>query len=181
MDLQDFNVDTLYCEDLAATPIEQLLLEAEVQYANGSDRAESLLLKAFQLAPESLTVLIGLYRYYFYQHRHDEALFIAMQLLDCVAPRIHFPAAWRNLRDIHLAQGVMISFSFVRFYLLALKAAGSLQLQLGQHQEGLDMLRKVITMDSADRLGTRHLLNTLERVSAEIIPFPIPATKEIQA
>lgn len=174
MDLQDFNVDTLYCEVLTATPVEQLLLEAEIQYANGSDRAEPLLLKAFQLAPESLTVLIGLYRYYFYQHRHDEALFIAMQLLDCVAPRINFPAAWRNLRDIHLAQGVMISFSFVRLYLLALKAAGYLQLRLGHYQEGLDMLRKVIAMDSADRLGARQLLNTVDRQSAEIIPFPAP-------
>jgi hypothetical protein len=99
-------------------------------------------------------------------------LFISLQLLDCVAPRINFPSAWRNLRDIHLAQGVMISFSFVRFYLLSLKAAGYLNLRLGHLEEGVDMLSKGIAMDNADRLGARQLLATLERPSADIIPFP---------
>ncbi len=176
MDLQDFNVDTLYFEDTPNAVVEQLLAQAAERYATGD--AESVLLQAYQRAPENLSVLVGLYRFYFYQHRYDDALFIAQQLLACVAPRIDFPSSWRNLRNSHLAQGVMISIGFVRFYLLALKAAGYIQLRLGDFQEGGDMLRKVIEMDAADRLGAKILIEMLDRNSAEVIQFPLKVSKE---
>lgn len=176
MDLQDFNVDTLYFEESQNPDVDQLLSKAAAQY--GTPSAETCLLQAYQLAPGNLSVLVGLYRFYFYQHRYEDALFVAQQLLTCVAPRIDFPDNWRNLRTSHLAQGVMISIGFVRFYLLALKATGYVQLRLGEFQEGGDMLRKVIEMDAADRLGAKLLIDMLDRNSADIIPFPVKASKE---
>lgn len=176
MDLQDFNVDTLYFEAPATPDIDDLLAQASLAYGKGG--AESHLLRAYALAPEHLSVLVGLYRFYFYQHRYQEALFIAQQLLQVVAPRIGFPDHWRNVRTLHLEQGVMLSIGFVRFYLLALKAAAYVQLRLGAFQEGKDMLRKIVELDSADRLGAKHLLAMLDNNSADVIPFPGKASKE---
>lgn len=183
MDLQDFNVDTLYFENTDNATVAQLLSQAtdllQGDLESPSYRsAETKLLQAYQYAPDNLSVLIRLYRFYFYQHRHEDALFIAQQLLASVAPRIDFPAHWRNLRSAHLAQGVMTSIGFVRFYLLTLKGAGHLQLHLGEHAEGIAMLRKVVEMDSADRLGARQLLETLPPPAGSTESLPIQASND---
>lgn len=176
MDLQDFNVDTLYFENDHNNIINTLLSKAAAAYASGD--AERFLLQAYRLAPTHLSVLVGLYRYYFYQHRYEDALHVAEQLLSAVAPRIEFPEHWRQLQTDHLGQGVMISIGFVRFYLLVLKAAAYVQLRLGNFQEGVDMLRKVTELDSADRLGAKILLDILNQNSAEVLHFPVMALKE---
>lgn len=176
MDLQDFNLETLYFNDLTDTAVVQWL--AQAAQCTDSETVESRLLQAYQRAPDNLSVLVGLYRHYFYQQRHEDALFIAQQLLACVAPRIDFPSNWRNLRSAHLAQGVMISIGFVRFYLLTLKANGYLQLHLGEREDGTAMLHKVIEMDAADRLGARHLLETLQGPHGDILFKPGQVSKK---
>lgn len=170
MDLQDFNVETLYFNDLTDTAVEQWL--AEAAQSVDCEAVESRLLQAYQRAPDNVSVLVELYRHYFYQQEYEDALFIAQQLLACVAPRIDFPSNWRNLRSTHLAQGVMISIGFVRFYLLTLKANGDLQLRLGERDDGTAMLHKVIEMDAADRLGAKHLLETLQGKHADTLSAP---------
>ena len=52
--------------------------------------------------------------------------------------------------------------TLVRFYLLALKGAGELNLRLGNMDLGIQMLEKVVELDSEDRLGVTALLNTVE-------------------
>lgn len=167
MDLQDFRLETLYFNDLTDATVEQWL--AEAAQSTDSEQVESRLLQAYQRAPAHLPVLVDLYRHYFYQQRHEDALFIAQQLLACVAPRIDFPSNWRNLRSTHLAQGVMTSIGFVRFYLLTLKANGYLQLQLGEREDGAAMLRKVMEMDAADRLGARRLLEGIQGTPGDTV------------
>ena len=71
MDLLDFSDCELYFDVPMPAAAEQLLAQASAEY--GDPSAETALLRAHLLAPENLTVLVGLYRYYFYQHRLDDA------------------------------------------------------------------------------------------------------------
>ena len=71
MDLLDFSDCELYFDVPMPAAAEQLLAQASAEY--GDPSAETALLRAHLLAPENLAVLVGLYRYYFYQHRLDDA------------------------------------------------------------------------------------------------------------
>ena len=79
MDLLDFNDCKLYFEDPLPAAAEALLALAAREY--GEPSAELALLRAHLLAPDNLTVLVGLYRYYFYQHRLEDALQVAERAL----------------------------------------------------------------------------------------------------
>ena len=159
MDLQDFEGQKLYFDDEVPADVEQLILSASEQYSKGG--AESCLIKAYEMAPTNLTVLVALYRFYYYQHRYQDALRIAYESRAAVADEIEFPPHWRELNFSDLANGVLHSFTVVRFYLLALKGAGYLNLRMGNIQEGVAMLNKVIELDNNDRLGARVLLQAM--------------------
>lgn len=169
MDLQDFKSDMLYFDEPLSPTVDNLLRRAAESYGTGN--AERLLLEAFQLARENLSVLVGLYRFYYYQHRYSMAIEVAHHVMSVVAPRIDFPQHWREITMNNVANGVMNSIGMVRFYLFALKAAGYMNLRIGQFEEGTAMLRKVVEMDTADRLGARLLLEVLGAHTAEVIPF----------
>ncbi len=159
MDLQDFEGQSLYFDKPMSAEVEQLIQRASEAYAEG--RAEPLLLKAFALSPENLTVLVALYRFYYYQHRYPEAIDIADHVMLVVAPGITFPDHWEDISSANLANGLMRSFTQVRFYLLALKGAAYLYLRSGQVEKGVRMLNKVIELDSRDRLGAGALLRAM--------------------
>lgn len=169
MDLQDFNGEMLYFDEPEPPRISELLLAASQHYGLGD--AEKFLLEAYATAPQNLTVLVGLYRFYYYQHRYADALAIAHAAMECVAPKIDFPPEWSRLDMNFLGCGVLKSMGLVRFYLLALKGAGYLNLRLGEFEMGLKMLRKVKELDEADRLGAKLLLDVLANHTAEVIPF----------
>lgn len=168
MDLQNFTNDMLYFDEPLAPTLETLLQKAADQYG---PEAEPLLMEAFELAPQNLSVLVGLYRYYYYQHRYHDAIYIAHRVMRVVGERIGFPEHWQDVTMADVINGTNHSFGLVRFYLFALKAAGYLNLRLGQFGEGKNMITKVVAMDTADRLGARLLLDILGAHSAEVIPF----------
>lgn len=159
MDLQNFEGQLLYFDLNHSEEITQLLNAASSAYGDGD--AEPYLLKAYALAPQDLSVLVALYRFYYYQHRYQDALDIAFQAMKAVAPSIGFPEDWLKLAFNHLANGVLVSFTLVRFYLLALKGAGYLNLRLGNIADGVYMLKKVVEFDSKDRLGAKALLQSI--------------------
>ncbi|WP_206046786.1 hypothetical protein [Mangrovimicrobium sediminis] len=159
MDLQDFEAQSLYFDRPMAAEVETLLQEASEVYAEG--RAEPLLLKAYALDPGNLSVLVALYRFYYYQHRYADAIDIADQVMREVAPMIDFPGHWTEISGANLANGLMKSFTQVRFYLLALKGAAYLHLRRGEIEQGVRMLNKVIELDSRDRLGAGALLRAM--------------------
>ena len=159
MDLQDFEGQELYFDSEMPQDVAELIQSASEQYSDGG--AEGCLLKAYEIAPLNLSVLVALYRFYYYQHRYEDALKIAYEAMAAVAGEIGFPVHWRELEFSDLANGVMQSFTVVRFYLLALKGAGYLNLRMGNIQEGVAMLNKVISLDSNDRLGARVLLQAM--------------------
>ncbi len=168
MDLQNFTNDMLYFDEPLSPVLENLLQQAAEQYG---PEAEDLLMEAFELAPENLSVLVGLYRYYYYQHRYHDAVYIAHRVMKVVGRQLEFPERWQDIAMSHVINGTNQSFGLVRFYLFALKAAGYINLRLGQFGEGKSMITKVVALDTADRLGARLLLDILGAHNAEVIPF----------
>ena len=147
MDLLDFTDCALYFEAELSPEVEQLMHRAAECYWRTRSRAGP----AARLlhAPDSLTVLVGLYRYYFYQHRLAEAL-------DVAYPR-HAPGQRAAGHIGRLAAagrarpggGCRQSFGLLRFYLLALKAAGVVLLRLGDIDNARDHLSKLAALDPA--------------------------------
>ncbi|WP_221797334.1 hypothetical protein [Oceanobacter mangrovi] len=156
MDLQDFKGQDMYFDEPMAADVEVLLDLASSLYGDGG--AEQPLLQARQLAPGNMTVLVALYRFYYYQHRLAESLIVAHEVMNRIAPEIGFPDHWRDLSEEHLVEGLDKAFTTVRFYLLALKGAAFLNLRMGNRHEAVGMLNKLVQFDSKDRLGARSLL-----------------------
>jgi tetratricopeptide (TPR) repeat protein len=161
MDLIDFDQAELYFDEPLALDVSRLLEQAADAY--GSEAAEGLLLRANLLAPQHLIVLVALYRYYFYQHRLEDALLVAESALAVVGRRLEFPDTWVYLREANVGSGVMRSMGLVRFYLMVLKAAGYINLRLGHLETGKAMLEKLVQLDSHDRIGGKALLEVLHQ------------------
>ena len=156
MDLMQFDQTTLYFDEPLPLEIEHLLRDAGEIY--GEREAEALLLRAYFLAPEQLMVLVALYRYYFYQHRLEDALLVADRTLETAGRRLDLPERWRDLHPDHIGHAVLRSMGLLRFYLMVLKAAGYIHLRLGNNADGQAMLEKLGELDSHDRLGGKALL-----------------------
>ena len=131
MDLLDFEGQDLYFDEENPQEIDSLINKASEDY--GTPSAEKSLLNAFFLAPDNLSVLVAMYRYYYYQHKYEEALVIANHALKFSGQRIQFPSDWRKLTIDDIGAGAMKSMGMVRFYLIALKAAGYINLRISTH------------------------------------------------
>lgn len=167
MDLMDFDKAGLYFDEPVAPEVQGLIAEAGAAYGNPA--AEALLHKAYFMAPEALIVLVALYRYYFYQHRLDDALTVADRTLRIVGARLGFPAEWTRLHPDFLGQAVLRSMGLLRFYLSVLKATGYINLRLGRMQQGRAQIEKLIELDSHDRFGGKALLAVVVEAVAERI------------
>lgn len=155
MDLLDFKPGTLYFEEPLDPRAEVLILEAAMAY--GSPKAEVKLRQAETIAPNHLSVLVALYRYYFYRHRHGAALDIAQRAMDVVARQLNFANAWQDVTDEDIVHATAGQAELVRFYLHALKGAGYLHLRLGNAEAGLQRLDHVAALDAKDRIGAKAL------------------------
>ena len=156
MDLLDFEAQPLYFEDALSDEVQALLQVAAQSY--GEDQAEISLMRAYFLEPEHLTVLVALYRYFYYQNRYDEALLIAERAMEVVARRLELRCSWQQLTLESLGIGIMNSMTLTRFYLMALKGSCYLQLRMGEISNGLARLEKVAELDSDDRIGVHSLV-----------------------
>jgi tetratricopeptide (TPR) repeat protein len=165
MDLMAFDQATLYFDEPVAAEVDDLIVEAGRSY--GEAAAEALLHKAYFLAPDALVVLVALYRYYFYQHRLEDALTVADRALAIVGRRLGFPAEWKRLHPEFLGQAVLKSMGLLRFYLHLLKAAGYIHMRLGNIAEGHARVEKLVELDSHDRMGGRALLEVLDAARLE--------------
>ncbi|MBI2277177.1 MAG: hypothetical protein HYU74_07495 [Dechloromonas sp.] len=171
MDLLDFSDCKLYFEDPLPLAAERLIAQASSEY--GEDTAELALLRAHLMAPDNLTVLVGLYRYYFYQHRLDDALMVAERAMQLSGRLLGLPPDWRALDETRLGSAAANSFGMLRFYLLALKAASVVLLRLGQIEASRDRLIKLAGLDCHDHLGAAKLLEVVDA-------FHHPEESEIQ-
>lgn len=156
MDLQDFEAEDLYFNAPIDPELAALLEEASNLYPEAA--AETLLLRAYFIAPEDLNVLVALYRYFYYQHRLRDALTVAHKAIAVSGKRLQLPADWRHLTRLHLGQGVLVSMTLTRFYLMAHKGAGYLEMRLGELADAVGRLQTLAEIDSNDRLGLKALL-----------------------
>jgi hypothetical protein len=72
MDLLDFTGEDMYFDRPLSAEVEALIADAADRY--GTDTAELSLMRAYLIAPEQLTVLVALYRFFYYRQRYPEAL-----------------------------------------------------------------------------------------------------------
>ncbi|MFZ5579914.1 MAG: hypothetical protein ACOZAQ_05565 [Pseudomonadota bacterium] len=163
MDLLDFDAQPLYYDDPAPEVVWTLLEEAADGYAEGASDAP--LARAEALAPESLAVLVALYRNHFYRHRLIEARAVAERALGVSALRLGCPRDWRALTPEWMAAfAAGEAMTLLRFHLMALKALAYLDLRLGQVGQGTALLEHLSGLDPKDRLGARALLDAVRPV-----------------
>lgn len=165
MDLLDFSDCKLYFEDALPVEAEALINQAAADY--GDPAAEMALLRAHLLAPDHLTVLVSLYRYYFYQHRLEDVLIVADHAKRVSAAYLGIPSDWRKIDETQLGSAASTSFGLLRFYLLALKAESIVLLRLGRIAESKDRLTKLAALDSRDHLGAAKLLEVVDEFQQE--------------
>lgn len=157
MDLLDFEAqEVLYFDEPLPESVQHLLDEI----ASGAQAAEELsLLRAYFLAPEHLTVLVALFRFFFFCHRLEDALVVSHHALRVSGRRLEFPQDWQALTPELFTDRPM---TLVRFYLFALKGCAYLNLRLGHIDTGKAILKKLMTLDLQDRLGAAALLDVIE-------------------
>ncbi len=164
MDLLEFKDTELYFEEALPAEIVALLDRASAGY--GGDDAELALLRAYFMTPENLTVLVALYRYYFYQHRLRDALTVVERAIEIAADRLGLPRDWRRMDEGSLAVAASRSFGLLRFHLLAMKALGVVLLRLQEPVRARACLAKLADLDRRDQLGVRSLLQVVDAVLA---------------
>lgn len=167
VDLLDFEAQGLYFEEPEVAGVAELIAEASAGYAQGD--AELPLLKAYFKAPESLNVLVALNRYYYYQHRLEDALAATLKALAVIRAQIDFPGDWRELQPAHLTAAPAARLTQVRLYLFTLKAVGFLQMRLHELDISEAIFTKLVELDAKDRIGAKALLELVVRHKAEVV------------
>jgi tetratricopeptide (TPR) repeat protein len=144
---------------------EEHLRLAGLSYAS-YDLAESHLREAQKAAPDHFAVLIGLYRFYFYKGRMNEALGLANICLVKTAREKNFATDWRDVRpedaDFSDYEDVL-----ARFFMFCLKGYAYLQMRLGDLEEGRVAIAKLLELDRSDKINAKLLFDILERAGAD--------------
>jgi tetratricopeptide (TPR) repeat protein len=159
VDLLAFDAKELYFEKEESPQVQALIQNASQLY--GSGEAEMPLLKAYLRAPESLSVLVALNRFYYYQHRLEEALLVSEKALSVIAHELNFPTQWQEFNYIYIKAVPKKYLTQVRLYLFALKSIGFLNMRLSNFEVSQEIFEKILTVDEKDRIGARALLHVL--------------------
>lgn len=157
MDLLDFAGEEMYFDEPLSPEVGRLLAQAAERY--GTPAAEHSLLRAYFLEPEHLSVLVALYRYFYYRHCYREALVTADRAIAAAAVRLELPRRWQDLSPSDLGRSVLVSMTTTRFLLMALKGSGYLLMRLGEPAAALERFDKIAQIDSSDRIGVKDLRN----------------------
>ncbi|MCQ8182102.1 hypothetical protein NP603_13355 [Methylomonas sp. SURF-1] len=161
MDLLQFEAEDLYYEQEDSPEVQELIKYASERYATGE--AELPLLQAYLRAPESLNVLVSLNRFYYYQHRLQEALLISEKALELIRPGIGFPADWREVDISLIAAAPKEALTRIRLYLFTLKSVGFLNMRLENLELAKAIFEKLVALDDMDRIGAKALLELVVR------------------
>lgn len=95
MDFLDFDDGELYFDEPMLEETSQCLEQSAEDY--GETNAEHLLMRAYFLEPEHPMVLVATYRYFYYQHRLQDALIIAQRVITIFSTRLGLPLDWREV------------------------------------------------------------------------------------
>jgi hypothetical protein len=113
MDLLDFEAEQLYFDEPIDAEAQNAIATAAEYY--GEKQAEDLLMRAYFLEPEHPSVLVALYRYFYYQHRLSDALRVAERVLRVFARRLGLPLDWRELNPASFNCGLTSAMTQLRF------------------------------------------------------------------
>jgi hypothetical protein len=116
------------------------------------------LLQAYFLAPESLNVLVALNRFYYYQHRLEDALLATQKALSVIGCEIGFPDDWQDLKQADIKNVSATLLTQVRMYLFTLKTIGFLHMRLHDLNLSQRIFEKLVSVDAEDRIGAKSLL-----------------------
>lgn len=161
MDLLQFDAQDLYFEQEDSAEVQVLIKVAAELYGNGDP--ELPLLQAYLRAPESLNVLVALNRFYYYQHRLEEALLISEKALRLILAGIEFPEDWQQLQMSHISEAPRQNMTRIRLYLFTLKSIGFLNMRLERLELSRGIFEKLVALDDRDRIGAKGLLELVER------------------
>jgi len=156
--LRELDGEGCYFEEKLSDDVQQLLDAAAEAYGEEEEGAELLLLRALLRAPESLTVMVALYRFYFYRHRMADTLEVAARALELSAEVLGLQCDWPELSPPEFDRLAAGKVTLGRFYLFALKGAGYMNMRCGHMELGMAQLRKVRELDPEDRLGASVLI-----------------------
>ena len=165
MDLLDFTGEDLYFDDAPPAEVDTLITAAAEQY--GTDAAEHSLMRAYFLAPEHQSVLVALYRFFYYRQRYNDALTVADRAIALASRELGLNPNWQALEVEDLTRAAAESMVQTRFLLLALKGAGFLLMRLDRPADALQRLEKAALVDDSDRLGLTDLLDWARRAATE--------------
>jgi tetratricopeptide (TPR) repeat protein len=178
MDLLDFEAQGLYFEQTDVAVVKEMIATAAENYASGD--AELSLLRAYFLAPESLNVLVALNRFYYYQHRLEDALTATLKALAVIRLLIDFPVDWRDLQPRHINDAPAALLTQVRLYLFTLKAIGFLNMRLGNLDMSQSVFEKLVVLDGRDRIGAKGLLELVIKRKDENRKFLLSEQDHVQ-
>lgn len=139
--------------------------EAAKVYANGSAALDHLR-EAEAIAPGHPAVLIGLYRFFFYKGRLEECLKVCLVCLSDAARYNNLAEDWRQVQR-HDAVFNSYDDMMPRFYLFVLKGYAYLHMRLGNVEEGLEAVMKLLELDPSDKIGATLLLEVHQRMSQD--------------
>ncbi|NMG49346.1 hypothetical protein GO613_14710 [Azoarcus communis] len=157
MDLLHFDPEPLYFDDPLPEGVMELVERAGEFY--GAPEAEAALAEAGQRAPDHLLVLVARYRYHFYRHQMDEAASVVWHAIAVSGKRVGLPASGMGRDATAVAAAGKLSMTLTRFYLSALKAAAYIRLRTGDVGGAIALLEPLVSIDEADRLGSKVLLD----------------------
>ena len=169
VDFLDLADGTLYFDEAPVPGVDALLAEAAALY--GEPEAEARLLRAYFLAPEQLSVIVALYRYYFYQHRLDDTLIVAERAIALAARRLGLPADITQIGLDALARIEPAQRPLLRFHLLAAKGSVIVLLRLGRHAEARARLATLVRLDSRNQLDVKPLLDVVADALGDSLPL----------
>lgn len=161
MDLLEFEAKDLYFEKEDGKEVQDLIKYASERYASGE--AELPLLQAFFRAPDSLNVLVALNRFYYYQHRLQEALLVSEKALAIIRNSLDFPENWQLLEAHHISNAPKDLLTRIRLYLFTLKSVGFLNMRMENLSLSRSIFEKLVALDSKDRIGASGLLKIVVR------------------
>ena len=159
MDLLDFEAQDLYFQQEDTVEVQALIKTASENYATG--QAELPLLQAYLSAPLSLNVLVSLNRFYYYQHRLEEALLVCEKALAIIREAIDFPVDWQVLNLEQIVNAPPAQLTQIRLYLFTLKAIGFLNMRLHRFDVSQAIFEKLVSVDEKNRIGAQALLQLL--------------------
>jgi len=134
-------------------------------YADG-ELALAHLREAEKIAGNHPAVLIGLYRFYFYKGRLEECLEVAHVCLAEAAYLNNLRTDWHEVNKDDAAFGSYDDM-MPRFYMFVLKGYAYLQMRLGNLDEGLAAVAKLLELDPTDKIGATLLLEVHRRMLEE--------------